>query len=119
MSYLERVQQSSGISRRDFVAASAAALAAMGLAGCAQNDVKPKRMKMLPVMVGILSRANGRPQLAGIIVEVVALTRFWSKMAWWFARKPMIRMRTARIILSSVHASAVVLNAIRCFLQTV
>lgn len=43
MSYLERVQQSSGISRRDFVAASAAALAAMGLAGCAQNDVKPKK----------------------------------------------------------------------------
>ena len=43
MGYLERVQQSSGISRRDFVAASAAALAAMGLAGCAQNDVKPKK----------------------------------------------------------------------------
>lgn len=44
MGYLERVRQSAGISRRDFVAASATAVAAMsaaGLAGCKSNDVKP------------------------------------------------------------------------------
>lgn len=43
MSYLDRVKQSSGMSRRSFVAASAAAtaaLAATGLAGCAPNSVE-------------------------------------------------------------------------------
>lgn len=45
-SYLEKVRQSSEISRRGFVKASAAATAALavgGLAGCAPNKVKPTK----------------------------------------------------------------------------